>query len=162
MSDWGAGFATGIAVGLVIGLSAGRRQKPWSELSEREKKTRIGLIAAGVVLLAAGTFLQTPVPKKVLGDLRHAKQKSRIMEWQSRWPSTGAVRNFAHFWRLPGFHNRIRFLWHTLLPTREYMLNRYRPKHYHSWPLLYPYRWSIILQDMTKTIGEIWRQSRIR
>jgi len=54
MSDWGAGFATGIAVGLVIGLFAGRKQKPWSELTEKEKRLRIRLIALGVVTLAAG------------------------------------------------------------------------------------------------------------
>jgi len=53
VSDWGAGFATGIAVGLIIGLSQ-RKQRPWAELTEKERKTRIGLIAAGVVLLAAG------------------------------------------------------------------------------------------------------------
>ena len=54
MSDWGAGFAAGIAVGLAIGLATGRKQKPWSELTEKEKRIRIGLIAAGVVVLAAG------------------------------------------------------------------------------------------------------------
>lgn len=59
MSDWGAGFATGIAVGLVIGLVTARRQKPWSELTDKEKRVMIWLIAAGVVLLAVGivTFL---------------------------------------------------------------------------------------------------------
>ena len=46
MSDW--------AVGLAIGLGFGRRQKTWSELSCRERKLMIGLIALGVVALAAG------------------------------------------------------------------------------------------------------------
>lgn len=55
MSDWAVGFAAGIAVGLVIGLTVGRKQKPWSELTEKEKKVRIWLIASGVILLAAGT-----------------------------------------------------------------------------------------------------------
>ena len=57
MSDWGAGFATGIAVGLAVGLTVGRRQKPWSELTEREKTVRIVSIAAGVILLAAGIIV---------------------------------------------------------------------------------------------------------
>ena len=57
MSDWGAGFAAGIAVGLVIGLTAGRKQKPWSELTEKEKRLRVWLIAAGAVLLAAGIIV---------------------------------------------------------------------------------------------------------
>jgi len=57
MSDWGVGYLLGMASGLAIGLIAGRRQKPWSELTQKEKRIRIGLIAAGVVLLAAGAVV---------------------------------------------------------------------------------------------------------
>lgn len=57
MSDLGVGFAIGIAVGLAIGIVSGRRQKPWSELTEKEKRIRIGLIAAGVVLLVVGVVV---------------------------------------------------------------------------------------------------------
>ena len=57
MSDLGIGFAIGIAVGLAIGIVSGRRQKPWSELTEKEKRIRIGLIAAGVVLLVVGVVV---------------------------------------------------------------------------------------------------------
>ena len=54
---WGAGFATGIGVGFTIGLIVGSltvKQKSWSELTDKEKKTRIWLIAAGIILLIAG------------------------------------------------------------------------------------------------------------
>ena len=54
---WGAGFATGIGVGFAIGLIVGRlgvKEKSWSELSDRERKLRIGLIALGVIALVAG------------------------------------------------------------------------------------------------------------
>jgi hypothetical protein len=54
ITDWGVGYAIGIFTGLAIGFAVGRRQKPWSELTQKEKRIRIGLIAAGVVLLAAG------------------------------------------------------------------------------------------------------------
>jgi hypothetical protein len=57
MNDWGVGYAIGIFTGLAIGLAVGRRQKPWSELTQKEKRIRIGLIAAGVVLLAAGMVM---------------------------------------------------------------------------------------------------------
>ena len=59
MSDLGVGYLIGVATGLAIGFVVTRRQKPWSELTQKEKRIRIGLIAAGVVLLAAGivTFL---------------------------------------------------------------------------------------------------------
>ena len=54
MSDWGVGYAMGIATGLAIGLVAGRKRVKWSELSEKEKKTRIAIITAGVAVLAVG------------------------------------------------------------------------------------------------------------
>ncbi len=57
MSDWGVGYAIGIFTGLAIGLAVGRRQKRWSELTQKEKRIRMGLIAAGVVLLAAGIVM---------------------------------------------------------------------------------------------------------
>jgi len=57
MGDWGVGYAIGIFTGLAIGLVVGRRQKPWSELTQKERRIRIGLIAAGVVLLAAGIVM---------------------------------------------------------------------------------------------------------
>jgi len=57
MNDWGVGYAIGIFTGLAIGLVVGRRQKPWSELNQKEKRIRIGLIATGVVLLAAGIVM---------------------------------------------------------------------------------------------------------
>jgi len=56
VSDWGAGFATGIAVGLAIGLAT-RRQKPWSELTDREKKVRKGLAVGLGIAVALGAVL---------------------------------------------------------------------------------------------------------
>jgi hypothetical protein len=59
---WGAGFATGIGIGFVLGLVVGRlgvKQKPWSELTEKEKRTRKILIAlsSALVLLGVVAFL---------------------------------------------------------------------------------------------------------
>ena len=54
---WGAGFATGIGVGFAIGLIVGRlgvKQKPWSELTEKEKRTRKIVIGLGSFLLLLG------------------------------------------------------------------------------------------------------------
>ena len=58
MSDWGAGFAIGVIVGWIIGFTATRgRQRRWAEMSQREKRVRIGLVAAGVLLLLAGIIV---------------------------------------------------------------------------------------------------------
>jgi len=54
MIGWMLGLAGGMGIGISIGISIGKKQKPWSELTESEKKTRIISIAAGVVLLVAG------------------------------------------------------------------------------------------------------------
>ena len=54
---WGAGFATGIGVGFVLGLVVGRlgvKQKPWSEMTEKEKKTRKIAIGVGSFFLLLG------------------------------------------------------------------------------------------------------------
>jgi len=54
MSDLVVGYVIGIATGFAIGIVVGRRQEPWSELTQKGRRIRIGLIAAGVGLLAAG------------------------------------------------------------------------------------------------------------
>ena len=54
MDGYVIGLAVGLGAGIAIGLSIGRKQKPWSELTAGEKKTRIVSIAAGGVLLIAG------------------------------------------------------------------------------------------------------------
>ena len=51
---WLLGLAAGIGIGISLGIAIGRKQKSWSELTEKEKRTRIWLIAAGVILLIAG------------------------------------------------------------------------------------------------------------
>jgi hypothetical protein len=54
---WGAGFATGIGAGFALGLVVGRlgvKQKPWSELTDKEKKTRKITIGVGSLLLLLG------------------------------------------------------------------------------------------------------------
>jgi tetrahydromethanopterin S-methyltransferase subunit F len=55
MGDFVYGLIAGIIIGLAIGFIITRgKQKSWSELTEKEKRVRIWLIGAGVVLLAAG------------------------------------------------------------------------------------------------------------
>jgi cytochrome c biogenesis protein CcdA len=55
---WGAGYATGIGVGFALGLVVGTlligKQKRWSELTDKEKRTRKIAIGAGALLLLLG------------------------------------------------------------------------------------------------------------
>ena len=54
---WLLGLAAGIGIGISLGISIGRKQKSRSELTEKENRTRIWLIAAGVILLIAGIVI---------------------------------------------------------------------------------------------------------
>ena len=54
MSDLGIGYAIGMVTGLAIGLIATRKQKPWDDLTEKEKKIRIGLMTTLGILVIAG------------------------------------------------------------------------------------------------------------
>ncbi len=51
------GLGAGIAIGISIGIPIGKKQKPWSELTAGERKTRIISIAAGGVLFVAGVVV---------------------------------------------------------------------------------------------------------
>jgi len=57
VDGYAIGLAVGLGAGIAIGISIGRKQKPWSELTAGEKKTRIISIAAGTVLLIAGVVV---------------------------------------------------------------------------------------------------------
>ena len=59
MDDTGfiIGISMGIAAGIAIGIAIGRQQKPWSELTPREKQLRIGLVALGAGLVVAGLVM---------------------------------------------------------------------------------------------------------
>jgi hypothetical protein len=61
MSDWVVGYIMGMAVGIAagfdIGFAASKQQKPWSELTEQEKKIRKLLIGAGIALLVLGAMV---------------------------------------------------------------------------------------------------------
>lgn len=58
MSDFVIGIPIGIAIGIAIGLNLGiiigKKQKPWSELTEEEKRNRKIAIVAGLLLLGLG------------------------------------------------------------------------------------------------------------
>jgi hypothetical protein len=48
------GLAIGFAIGLNIGIIIGKKQKPWSELTDEEKKQKKILIGAGIIILTIG------------------------------------------------------------------------------------------------------------
>ena len=53
-------FGFGVVIGVAIGFyfcSLSGKQKPWSELTETEKRWRIGLIIAGTVLFISGVIV---------------------------------------------------------------------------------------------------------
>ena len=53
MGGFGAGFVIGLAIGMAIGRKR-KPEKPWSELTEKEKKIRIWLMVALLAAVVAG------------------------------------------------------------------------------------------------------------
>ena len=51
------GIAIGLAIGISIGIVVGQKQKPWSELTEEEKKRKKILIGAGIIILVLGILI---------------------------------------------------------------------------------------------------------
>jgi uncharacterized BrkB/YihY/UPF0761 family membrane protein len=51
------GILLGIAIGVSIGIAIGKKQKPWSELTEEEKKYMKIIIGVGVILLLIGLIV---------------------------------------------------------------------------------------------------------
>jgi ABC-type antimicrobial peptide transport system permease subunit len=57
MADW-IMFALGIIIGIGIGLFFGKTpSKPWSELTEKEKKMRIAIMVTLAILVIAGVVV---------------------------------------------------------------------------------------------------------
>lgn len=51
------GIAIGISIGISIGIAMGKKQKPWSEMTEEEKRIRKIVIGAGLLLLVLGVVV---------------------------------------------------------------------------------------------------------
>jgi len=51
------GIAMGISIGISIGIAMGKKQKPWSEMTEEEKRIRKIVIGAGLLLLVLGVVV---------------------------------------------------------------------------------------------------------
>jgi len=114
------------------------------------------------VLKAAWTFLHTSIPGAFLAKFGRDEQKSPVLNWQTRLPPTRAIRTLADWRRIPSLSNRMRFLYHVFFPTRTYMVYRYQPADQRTWPLLYPYRWGIMLKEGIQTLWSLCRQKGTR
>jgi hypothetical protein len=61
MSDFVVGFTIGIPIGTALGIALdiaiGIQQKPWSELSDEEKKIRKNALGLGLITLFFGIIV---------------------------------------------------------------------------------------------------------
>jgi hypothetical protein len=61
MNDFVIGFITGIPIGTAVGIAMeialGIREKPWSELTEEEKKIRKNALSIGIFTLIVGVIV---------------------------------------------------------------------------------------------------------
>ena len=115
----------------------------------------------GGVLKATKVFLHSPIPEESLTEFDVGDEKLTSLRWQIKLPPTRAILTFDEWRRIPSLGNRIRFLYHVFFPTRAYMVYRYQPSDLRLWPLLYPYRWSIMFRDGIQTLRSLYRQRGI-
>jgi hypothetical protein len=115
----------------------------------------------GGVLKATQAFLHSPMPEELLSKFSRSDQKLDILGWQTRLPPTRAILTLNEWRRIPSLGNRLRFLYHIFFPTRAYMVYRYQPSDLRFWPLLYPYRWSIMLREGIQTLRSLYYQRGI-
>ena len=47
----------GIAIGISIGIAIGKKQKPWAEMTDAERRTHKLVIGAGVIILVIGVLV---------------------------------------------------------------------------------------------------------
>jgi hypothetical protein len=61
MSDFVVGFIIGIPIGAALGIAIeiaiGIQQKPWSELTDEEKKIRKNALFVGIITLIIGVIV---------------------------------------------------------------------------------------------------------
>lgn len=61
MSDFVVGFIIGIPIGVALGIAIeiaiGIQQKPWSELTDEEKKIRKNALFVGIMTLIIGVIV---------------------------------------------------------------------------------------------------------
>jgi len=51
-----SGYAVGFVIGLACGFAIGRKQKPWSELTDIQKKIMVGTAVLLVILVLLTTL----------------------------------------------------------------------------------------------------------
>jgi len=51
------GIAIGIAIGVSIGIALGKKQKPWSDMTEEEKRIRKIIIGVAMIFLIIGVLV---------------------------------------------------------------------------------------------------------
>ena len=57
INEIGIGIVIGLAIGLSIGIMVGKKQKPYSEMTEKEKRIHKIIIGSGVILLTIGFII---------------------------------------------------------------------------------------------------------
>lgn len=57
MSDFVIGIPIGMAIGIAVGINLGKYKKPWSELTEEEKRHRKIMVGTGIIILIFGALI---------------------------------------------------------------------------------------------------------
>ena len=57
INEIGIGMIIGLVIGFSMGIIIGKKQKPYSEMNEKEKKIHKIVISTGIILLTIGVIV---------------------------------------------------------------------------------------------------------
>lgn len=115
----------------------------WDTLLQRAEE--FGLVApTRTILFQVASEWRTPIPAKILDRLSKlsvAKKEIDVMRWMTASTRTSAQRLWADVMTIPGWQQKMIFVWVHLFPSKDYMQRRYSITDSWLLPFYYPYRW---------------------
>lgn len=112
----------------------------WELVISKAKEYNLVMSLQRILLQIADEW-HSPIPADVLDKfltLEASREEVRTYAWQYE---IMALRLFADVAGAKDWRQRLRIVWDTLFPTREYMEYRYKILHPLLVPFYYPYRW---------------------
>lgn len=115
----------------------------WDELLRRADEFGL-VVPTRKILFQLASEWGIAIPKKILERLNELDVTKKEMEVTRRMTAparTSAQRLWADSLAIPGWQQKIMFVWVHLFPSKDYMQRRYRITNLWLFPFYYPYRW---------------------
>jgi hypothetical protein len=113
----------------------------WDLLLDRAQDCNL-VLPLQSVLKWVSEEMEAPVPAATLTRLRSltaSADETKVFSWHTAGERTIAQRIWSDLAHLPGWTQRLRYMWLKLFPSSDYMLTRYQVRHRGFLPVYYLY-----------------------